>query len=362
MKIRVVSSLPEFDRLAPMWTRLMNDGRLSSPFVSHDWFACCWRTVGPNRQRLVLVIEDGDGPAAMMPLVRWRTSLNGFPATIVALMDGPGHPIAEFAVARKRQEVTEAVLAFLSARRDWDVLVVPGLIPSSPAANAMIEALSERPLWSVAAQDIAGHAIVAGPWQQYARERRWLMPIVTEGTQLERAGTLHVEEHAHLSPDTELFDEIMQLPVDATPSPEGMVNTPPETYRFFRAICPRASVNDWLRLWVLRHEGRVTAAELQLRHGAIVHVLRSAHDPATRFAPFLRGSILRSFFEGNKVHRYDLGAGAADDLLRWSTATRETMTVRVYANSNYGRLLHNVQTRLRPLARRYRAQLRRTAG
>lgn len=360
MKIRIVSSLPEFDRLAPLWARLMNDGRLSSPFVSHDWFACCWRTVGPNRQRLVLVVEDGDGPAAMMPLVRWRTSLNRLPVTIISLMDGPGHPVAEFAVARKRQEVTDRVLAFLSAQRDWDLLVVPGLIPSSPAAHAMIEALGDRPLWSVAAQDIAGHVTVAGPWQQYARERRWLAPALTEGIQLERAGTLHVEEHAQLNPDTELFNEVMHLPVAAGPSPDSMVNTPPETYRFFRRMCRHASANDWLRLWVLRHEGRITAAELQLRHGATVHVLRSAHDPAMQFAPFLRASILRSFFEGNKVHRYELGAGAGDDLLRWSTATRETMTVRVYADTTYGRLLHKVQTQLVPLARRYTG--RRKAG
>jgi hypothetical protein len=365
MNIRVVTSLPEFDRLAPLWERLVRDGRLSSPFVTHDWFACCWRTVGPNRQRQLVVLEDTDGPVAMMPLVRWRTSLNGLPVTVVSLMDGPGHPVAEFPVARRRQEVTEQLLAIFAKRRDWDVLVVPGLIGSSAAANALVDALSERPLWSVAAQDIIPQVIVSGRWQQYLQERtRWLVPILAAGAQLERTGALQVEQHAHLSPDTTLFNEVMELAPESGASPQAMVNTPPEICRFYRAICQRASANDWLRLWVLRHEGRVTAAELHLQHGAAVYVLRTAHDPATRFAPFLRASILRSFFEGNgnKVHRYELGSGDDEALLRWSTAVRETMTIRVYAATNYGRLLHNIQTRLVPLARRYCAQLRRTAG
>jgi hypothetical protein len=169
-----------------------------------------------------------------------------------------------------------------------------------------------------------------------------------------------VEEHANLGAEDALFDEVMELAEDSWASPRGLVSTPPETSRFFRTLCRRASANDWLRLWVLRHEGRVAAAELQLQDATMAHVVRTSRDPATPFAPFLRASVLKSFFAGNKVRHYDLGSGTGEDLLRWSTSVRETMTVRVYAETNYGRLLHNVRTRLEPLARRWRAQVGRT--
>ena len=33
-----------------------------SPLLSHDWFACCWRTAGPERKREAWVFEDDAGP------------------------------------------------------------------------------------------------------------------------------------------------------------------------------------------------------------------------------------------------------------------------------------------------------------
>jgi len=361
MKIRVVESLPEFDRLGPLWRELMTAGRLTSPFRSHDWFACCWRTAGPNRQRQVLVVEDAEGPVAMVPLVRWRSSVRSLPVTMVSLMEGPGQAMPEIPIARRRNDVMASVVDFFAVRRDWDLLVIPGLVAGSPSTHAVLDALTEHSLWSAAAQDIVPHVVVAGTWQRYLRDRaRWLEPILAAGAALERSGALQVEEHANLGAADALFAEVMELAEDSWASPRGLVTTPPETYRFFRALCRRASANDWLRLWVLRHEGRVVAAELQLQNGTMAHVVRTSRDPATPFAAFLRASILKSFFASNKVQHYDLGAGTGDDLLRWSTSVRETMTVRVYAETNYGRLLHNVRTRLVPLARRWRAQLGRT--
>ena len=67
MKIRLVTSLREFDALAPVWSDVVAAGGQTSPFLSHDWFACCWRTAGPDRRRELWMVEDTSGPLAFDP-------------------------------------------------------------------------------------------------------------------------------------------------------------------------------------------------------------------------------------------------------------------------------------------------------
>ena len=62
MVVRCVTSLREFDALGPAWHAVAQAGGQDSPFLSHDWFACCWRTAGPDRRREVWVLEDAAGP------------------------------------------------------------------------------------------------------------------------------------------------------------------------------------------------------------------------------------------------------------------------------------------------------------
>ena len=39
MRVRLATSLREFDALAPVWRELTRESGQTSPFLSHDWFA-----------------------------------------------------------------------------------------------------------------------------------------------------------------------------------------------------------------------------------------------------------------------------------------------------------------------------------
>jgi hypothetical protein len=49
----MVTTLREFDALAPVWREVTLAGKQTSPFLSLDWFACCWRTAGPSTSWLL---------------------------------------------------------------------------------------------------------------------------------------------------------------------------------------------------------------------------------------------------------------------------------------------------------------------
>ena len=70
MKTRRITDRAEFDALAPVWASVAAESGQTSPFHSHDWFACCWNVAIPDRQPEVLVVEDAAGPVGLVPLVR----------------------------------------------------------------------------------------------------------------------------------------------------------------------------------------------------------------------------------------------------------------------------------------------------
>ncbi len=127
--------------------------------------------------------------------------------------------------------------------------------------------------------------------------------------------------------------------------------------RFFRELTRRASANGWLHLWILRLDGQAVATEYQIGANGRLHALRADFDAALAdLSPgaFLNIRIIESLFGRRDVHEYDMGPVASEYKLRWAVGTHETLTFELYAPSAYGRLLHGMETRWVPLARRWR--------
>jgi CelD/BcsL family acetyltransferase involved in cellulose biosynthesis len=134
----------------------------------------------------------------------------------------------------------------------------------------------------------------------------------------------------------------------------------PNMHAFFAALTRRAAARGWLALWTLRLDGTLVAMEYQLRHAGRVNALRADFDPALReVSPgsALSFSIARALFERGGVHEYDMGPGLNEYKLRWATGTHEGTHLVVYRPTAYGRLLHLLDTRLRPAVRRVRERL-----
>ena len=60
LRVRRVEAEADFHALAATWDDLAARSGQTSPFLSHDWFACCWPAVGPSRRPEVLVVEASE--------------------------------------------------------------------------------------------------------------------------------------------------------------------------------------------------------------------------------------------------------------------------------------------------------------
>ena len=102
--------------------------------------------------------------------------------------------------------------------------------------------------------------------------------------------------------------------------------------------------NGWLRLWVLRVNGRALATEYQVQSNGTLYALRADFDAeAEAVSPgaALNLRIIRSLFERQDVHQYNMGPGANPYKVRLATGSQETHGISVYAPTQYGRMLHS---------------------
>jgi len=360
VKIRLVTSLRQFDALAPLWREVAREGGHASPFLSHDWFACCWRTAGASRRREVWIVEDSAGPLALIPLLRWRTTVRGLPVRVLGFLDAPDTPFGDLVVARGRDEVLSTLLAELRARGDWDLLWLAKLPAHSPTLKALELALPGQFPWRVAGTQVSPCLAISTPWETFFRGKtqRFRKTCRNIENRIERAGKVAVETHHAVDPDGPVFADLMEVAYQSWKTARGLsLATMPGMPRFFRELTRRAAANGWLRLWILRLDGRAIATEYQIAAGGVVHALRADFDAAA--ADLSPGSslnfrIARALFERGDVREYDMGPGTNDYKLRWATGARETAGLEIYAPTAYGRGLHAIETRVVPAARRLR--------
>jgi hypothetical protein len=137
LHIRQINQARDFMALAPAWSELMLASGQTSPFLSFDWFWCCWHGVWPRRQPEILVIEDSSSPLAIIPLMHWRSRLYGLPVRNLGLLEYCNTPMLDMLSVVEHDRVMETFIDHLVSRSDWDVTWLQRLaVPVDPRGVA----------------------------------------------------------------------------------------------------------------------------------------------------------------------------------------------------------------------------------
>jgi len=123
-------------------------------------------------------------------------------------------------------------------------------------------------------------------------------------------------------------------------------------------VLETAAARGWLRLWVLRLDGRAVATEYQLEEGGRVYALRAEFDGSLpeELSPgtHLNAEIVRALFARPGVHEYDMGPGENEYKSRWTPDGHETVGLRIYRPGAYGAALYALEARAVPAIRKLR--------
>jgi len=359
-----VTDAAGFAALAPVWADLAARAGQPSPFLSHEWFACCWDAVQPDRRPEVVLVSEGQDPVALVPLMGWTRRLHGLPVRCLGFLEAPDSPEVDLLSVAEPRAVVAAVLDHVAARSDWDVIALGKLAATSPTLKALEEA---APAWfglERLTPVTSPYLTVAGDWEGFFRGRsqRFRKTVRSVQNRLERGGRVSVEEHTSVDPSGPLFREIVELSRQSWQADRGIaISTMPRMLDFFAALTRCASARGWLSLWVLRLDGRAVAMEYQIKSAGIVYALRA--DYAAEFAALSPGSqlnhvIARALFERGGVREYDMGPGDNEYKLRWATGTHQRVRLRLYGRRLYSRLARTLEQRVLPALRTLRGGAR----
>jgi CelD/BcsL family acetyltransferase involved in cellulose biosynthesis len=361
VKIRRIQDLRTFRGLAPVWRELARESGQGSPFLSYDWFECCWRAVDSGREPEVLLVEDSAGPVAFVPLVASMGRLRRLPVRCLGMLSSPDTPFVDWLVLGAADSVVASVLSHLAARKDWDLLTFAGLPTGSPTLKALQAAAPDRlrcqPLGLVSSPYMS----VTGSWDAFwaGTSQRFKKTLRSVRNRLDKAGRVEIEEHRTVALNSPVFQDLLDVSRRSWKGPRRLaIATMPRMVEFFRQLTERASAQGWLRLWVLRLDGRAVATEYQLEGDGRVHALRSDFDASVpdELSPgsHLNAEIVRRLFAAESVHEYDMGPGDNPYKSRWATASHETARLRLFRPGAYGACLHTVEARVVPVLRRLR--------
>ena len=359
MRVRRIDSRQGFEALAADWNCLAREGGQSSPFLSHDWFACCWDAAPPSRRPEVLVVEDAAGPLAMVPLQRWRGSMHRAPIRVLGMLSAPDTAFTDWLIAGPPDPVVEAVLDELRRSRDWDVLDLSALPVDSATGKALETTLPGRFRWRRRATVRSPLVSIAGSWEAYWTEKsqRFKKTIRSIRNRLAKAGAVSIQEYRQVSPDSSVFAELVDVSRRSWKASEGVaIATMPGMLDFFRSLSERASRRGWLRVWILRLDGRAVATEYQLEAYGRVNALRADFDASLPedLSPgsHLSCEILRTLFAREGVHEYDMGPGENPYKARWASGARETIRLQIFRPGLYGTMVHGLEAWAVPALRR----------
>ncbi len=336
------------DRLAEEWEQLA-DRMGATPFL-HPGFVLAWQRAFGQGPLLLATVRRAGELVAALPLVRrgavlaspanWHT-----PATGVLAQDDLA--AAELARILSGVHARRISLAFIDVA-DARVAAFRGELVG--AGYGILErTLTCSPYLELVGDWMAFESSMSSEVRANLRRRR---------RRLEERGTVTFEQEDGRSRLDELFADVVNVEGMGWKGEQGTaIGSRSDTLRFYREIAGWAADRGWLRMHMLRLDGRPIAVGLALRSNGIQFHLKIGFDPAYRkLAPgmlLMREYIHRAFADG--LRRVEMLGGEEAYKRVWCPQTRETVGLQAFAPSLTGLADRLVFTFGRPLAKRLAA-------
>jgi CelD/BcsL family acetyltransferase involved in cellulose biosynthesis len=333
-------------------------------FLTHEWLLAAWQWRGRTADLCVLVCEDAGELVGALPLARpWTPQdVAGRALEFLAI---PDTQQADLLVAEGHERRVAAAIAdrLVDLAAGWDLLRLRSLRPEGALARALLPALASRGIPALPARTASDPWVrLDGDWSSFyaARSRRLKKAINLASNRLAKAGTVAVD---WLRPGTGSSDEVRELGAVMTlvSSRSWKTRTPysldrPGPQAFLRALLATAHARGWLSVWTLKLDGKPLAFELQLVQGGDVYALRSDFDPdfdALSPGSHLARTVLEGLF-GHGYRRYLMGPGDNAYKYRWNEGADDVVAATVYSPTLRGRTRAWWDSRVVPVARRWR--------
>ena len=369
LAIEEITSEGQLIALQAGWDNLLKQNGKYSPFLTYEWFRCCFASHSRGKEMFTLAVKDRSNLIGIAPLWRRRDVFRKIPVRKIGFISCPDTQVADFIVEdARRSEVLTAFLDYMfHMRKDaWDMLILEQW-PAESMNYKTLQAIlrGQRKRFFTGISSVTPYIPIRGEWEPF------LQTLSVRFRKTRRNITNRIEKLKKLEiqcfrkdPTGSVFKDVVCVSGKSWKQEEGIaVTSREETNRFFAALTDAAGAKGLLLIWILKVDGAPIAMEYDLEVFGKVYALRADYDETYKeYSPgaYLEYQIVKSLFKEG-YQEYNIGPGLNTYKLQWTEESRENMTLHVCNDSPKGWIVWGLQNRLIPFLRRIRNLSMRTS-
>jgi CelD/BcsL family acetyltransferase involved in cellulose biosynthesis len=362
--VTVIEDPSRLTHLAEEWAELLSDSDANCLFLTQEWLETWWRHFSAGRTLALVTVRRNSRLLGLAPLFSERSRFGGFMPYRLLQFLGTGLAGSDYldVVIRRGHEsqVSRTLAEYFNGRRP--VMMLSHLHSKAALTTGMVQEL-EQAGWTVQrrAVDVCPHIPLKGhTWESYlaglGSQHRYNFNRRLKN--LHKVGTLTfevVEKEDQRREALQNLVDLHNLRWDERGGSETMRS--PTMQAFHDSFSRTALERGWLRLFILRLDGRPLGALYGFLYGRRFYFYQSGFDPAYRQHSVglvtMGLAIKQAVTEG--AEDYDLLHGTETYKSLWASESHELARLQLFPPSTGGVLCRGAVTlddRAKSMARR----------
>jgi CelD/BcsL family acetyltransferase involved in cellulose biosynthesis len=336
--IRVVTRPEEFESLAPIWDRLLEDCRdESSMYLSLEWLATWWRYFGEGKRLNLLLFEREGKVTGIVPLARNLYRIGPFKLDALESITWTSCNYMGLVLPEHRDEVTAAFLGYLKQNlHGLSPILRLSLIPEDSQFLSAIKKNMARQAKSLVLQErvraLAPYIELPSSWEEYFASLGERRRKVLKGAlrRLERKGSVVELRQCEAGS----LDEVLSRFFDLHQERWRVVGlrgsfAGPRDREFHREVARKFLKKNWLHLSSLTIDGDVASVLFACIYNHKFYAITEARN--IRYARYSVGHLHEMEVIKDAISRrlkeFDFLQGDEPYKFYWTKSARRYMQV-----------------------------------
>lgn len=366
LSVRVQRGGPELvEQIAGEWRRLCDESGDEEVFYRPEWAQVYLQAFEPKADVVMISAWAGERLRGILPLVRRRTFVSGFPIATLTIPANV-HSLRASLTVCPGEEGAATLNALWQAAKSlprWDLIDVANVVEGNGLDRLVALAradgyrtvrkrTSQTLYLPIEASATSTSDKVAPPWLAGTRPK-FRSHLRRAKRQLEEQGTLELKHYS--AADPEALQKFYALEASGWKGEEGTaIRCHSSTRQFYDAVAQAAARDGYLSLDFLELNGKPIAGHFGFNLRGRYFLAKAGYDEAfRRHGPgqLLVNEILSQTRERG-LREFDFVGPATWDESRWASARRTNYRVFIFRKGWYGGLLYAARITARDAVRK----------
>lgn len=351
LTVETIRDTRSFAALADEWRELLSRSNTQSVFLTWEWLFTWWTHIGAPASLNIITVRRGGRLVAVAPMtLRCARPARLWPFRSLEFL-GSGVVGSDYLdvvmECGQEGEVTEVLARYLSGTR---LMLDLNRVSAASTCVSRLASRLQRSRWFVLRQpsDVCPYVDLTGwSWESYVAglgrsHRRNLRRRLSALQSRFKVSFDHSVTEAERVRDLQVFADLHRRRWAAKEEEDAL--DAPGMMSFHREWSRLALANRWLRLYVLRLNGRPVACVYGFAYRGVFYFYQSGSDPD--FSSYSVGlvavglSIKHSIEEG--LREYDMLHGGERYKYLWTSQTRELERLDLFPANVHGEVVLKV--------------------